>query len=256
MVRNIIKRILKEDYKYYYRGYNPDEEEDSYQDTTYSEPLTPSTSLPYRGQNSYDNNPLYKDIVNKNVKKGDTLIIHPDDRTTDFLTPSYQGLTATVITGQNEAFNLKETIRNHNRIIMMGHGSPWGLFMPHIFGADMNKDGNIERYSEFSINESFVDILRTKPIVAVWCNANQFVEKYNLHGFYTGMVISELCEANYCRVNNCNKNDLHESNTLFTKALTEAIKVQSPESVNIFKEIYNNPNNPIMVYNSQRIYYR
>ena len=65
MVRNIIKRILKEDYKYYYRGYNPDEEEYSYQDTTYSEPLTPSTSLPYRGQNSYNNNPLYKDIVNK-----------------------------------------------------------------------------------------------------------------------------------------------------------------------------------------------
>ena len=38
--------------------------------------------------------------------------------------------------------------------------------------------------------------------------------------------------------------------------LKEAIKVDGPESLNIFKEIYNNPKNPIMGYNRKRLYFR
>ena len=58
----------------------------------------------------------------KNVKSGDVLIIHPDDRTTDFLKPCYAGLDATILTQPDEFFNLAGTIKRHNRIIMMGHG--------------------------------------------------------------------------------------------------------------------------------------
>lgn len=242
--KKIIRNLLKEDNKGYY----------SYYPEGYSS-YSHSPFKPLRSKNI--NEPNYREIAKKNVTSGTNLVIHPDDRTTDFLTPSYQGLSATVLTSQKNMFNLRENMREHDRIIMMGHGSPGGLMMPvgTIYGVD-DVDGQLEKYSMYSINSNFVDILKTKPIVAVWCNADQFVLKHDLHGFYTGMVISEMCEANYCNVHKCNTKDLEESNTLFTKALKEAIKIQSPESVKVFKEIYNNPNNEIMNYNRQRIYYR
>ena len=34
--------------------------------------------------------------------------------------------------------------------------------------------------------------------VFIWCNADQFVNRYNLKGFYTGMFISEVMEAVFC----------------------------------------------------------
>ena len=203
--------------------------------------------------------PNFKEIVNKNVKSGDTLIIHPDDRTTDFLKPSYAGMDATVLTSRRDMFNLKQTMRNHKRIIMMGHGSPSGLMMSMVggvHGVDQDEDGDLVKYSSYSIGYDFLDILKSKPIVAVWCNADKFVVPNDLHGFYTGMAISELYEANYCGVHGCNQQQLDESDELFAEALKAAIPVKSPEAVNIFKRIYDDRENPIMQYNRQRIYYR
>lgn len=236
MYKDIIKNTLIKEYEYrsYYGG---------------------SIHTPLKTKLSSE--PNFREIVNKNVKSGTNLVVHPDDRTTDFLDPSYANISATVLTSKKDMFNLRENMRQHDRIIMMGHGSPGGLMMPvgTIYGVD-DVDGELKTYSTHNIGSSFVDILKTKPIVAVWCNADKFVVPHDLHGFYTGMVISEMCEANYCNVHKCNTKDLEESNTLFTKALAAAIDIQSPESVNVFKEIYNNPKNEIMNYNRQRIYYR
>jgi len=198
-------------------------------------------------------------LLTRNVKKGDTLIIHPDDRTTDFLKPSYAGLNATVLTTKDDMYNLKETMKNHRRIILMGHGSPSGLMLSMIGGVEgveLNSSGQYVKYKHYSVGYDFLNILKTKPIVAVWCNADRFVVPYDLHGFYTGMVISELCEANYCQVHGCDDAQLQYSNTLFTKALKAALPIESPESVDIFKSIYDADRNPIIDYNKQRIYYR
>jgi len=192
----------------------------------------------------------------KNVKSGDVLLIHPDDRTTDFLKPTYADLDATVLTQRDEFFNLAETMKRHNRIIMMGHGSPSGLFIPKVEGIEEDENGELFEYTDYTINDSYADILRQKRTVCVWCNADRYVVPNDLHGFYTGMAISELCEADYCDVKGCNPKQLEESNTKFTMGLKESLKVDGPESVNIFKEIYNNPKNPIMVYNRKRLYYR
>jgi len=198
----------------------------------------------------------YESLRYENVKSGDILVIHPDDRSTDFLKPSYEDLNATVITQPNQMFNLQETMKNHNRIIMMGHGSPYGLFMPLIEGIEENEYGKLQMYRTYSIDDDFAKVLENKRIAAIWCNADGYVVPNNLHGFYTGMAISELCEADYCDVKGCDERQLHESSTTFALALKEALKVDGPESVNIFKKIYHNPNNPIMVYNRQRIYFR
>ena len=192
----------------------------------------------------------------KNVREGNVLVIHPDDRSTDFLKPSYADLDATVLTQRDEFYNLAETMKRHNRIIMMGHGSPNGLFMPQIEGVEEDENGELFEYSDYSINHTYADILREKRTVCVWCNADKYVVPNDLHGFYTGMVISELCEADYCDVKGCNPKQLEQSSSKFTMGLKEAIKVDGPESLNIFKEIYNNPKNPIMGYNRKRLYFR
>jgi 23S rRNA U2552 (ribose-2'-O)-methylase RlmE/FtsJ len=236
MNKDIIRDTLIKEYEY--RSYN-----------------SGSIHTPLKSKLSSEAN--FREIVNKNVTSGTDLVVHPDDRTTDFLDPCYADLSARVLTSQRDMFNLRENMRQHERIIMMGHGSPGGLMMPvgTIYGVD-EVDGELKKYSTYNLGASFVDILKTKPIVAVWCNADKFVVPHDLHGIYTGMVISEMCEANYCNVHKCNVRDLEESNTLFTIALKEAIKLQSPDSVRVFKEIYNNPKNEIMNYNRQRFYYR
>jgi len=212
---------------------------------------------PYKVESPHKDLPNYREITTKNVRKGDTLIIHPDDRSTDFLKPSYVGMDATVLTSRRDMFNLRETMKNHNRIIMMGHGSPSGLMLSMVGGAhgvDIDEDGDLIKYSSYTLGYDFLDILKTKPIVAVWCNADKFIVPNDLHGFYTGMAISELSEANYCGVHGCNQKQLEESDDLFAEALKAAIPIRSSESVDTFKRIYDDRQNPIMIYNLSLIH--
>ena len=114
-----------------------------------------------------------------------TLVIHPEDYTTRFLTVIHEGHDDwTVITHDVSHKVLKEQIKKHDRIIMLGHGTGWGLL----------------GHGRFVIDSSLVYLLREKDCVCIWCNANDFVEQYGLKGFYTGMIISEMDEAYMCNV--------------------------------------------------------
>ena len=67
----------------------------------------------------------------KKIKR--TLVIHPKDVTTDFLIPVYKSLnphTTTVLTTYEEVKNdyLTSQIKKHDKIIMLGHGFPGGLW--------------------------------------------------------------------------------------------------------------------------------
>lgn len=141
-----------------------------------------------------------------------TLVIHPDDRSTDFLKPIYSNLpNTTVLTENVSPYALKKAIVEHDQIIMMGHGSPYGLF-------------NVSRigYSFFTIGREHVKLLRDKKNIFIWCNADQFVKQYNLPGLFTGMFISEVAEANYCRVI-AEQKQVDESNDLFAELLGEQL---------------------------------
>ena len=57
-----------------------------------------------------------------------TLVIHPKDRSTDFLKPIYHGRNdTTVITGGCTKEDVNDAIDKHDHIIMLGHGTPQGL---------------------------------------------------------------------------------------------------------------------------------
>jgi len=69
--------------------------------------------------------------------------------------------------------------------MMLGHGSCNGLFAPF---------GN-EQFARLIVDSRLVYLLREHPCVGIWCNANQFAEKHNLKGLFSGMIISESEEA-------------------------------------------------------------
>jgi len=108
-----------------------------------------------------------------------TLVIHPKDSTTDFLSDIYFDKKWTVVNTNISKKSLKEQIKLHDRIVMLGHGTELGLL----------------GFGRYVINSSIVYLLRDKLCVCIWCNADVFVKKYGLKGFYTGMIISEYTES-------------------------------------------------------------
>lgn len=115
-----------------------------------------------------------------------TLVIHPDDRSTDFLKIIYENHLKdwTII---NNCFITKEElieqIKSHDRIIMMGHGTPGGLLNP--------------KHWCYLINDTYAPLLAEKETISIWCNSDQYFKRNNIKGFHTGMIISEVAEASY-----------------------------------------------------------
>lgn len=165
-----------------------------------------------------------------------TLVIHPHDSTTDFLKQIYEGRDFTVFTGHKEDISQRafhDLVKLYDRIIMMGHGYPGGLFMSHI-------------------NPDIVYLLREKECVCIWCNADQFVNKYGLKGFYTGMFISEVGEANWFKIQT-DQDKVDYSNQLFTRLVTE--NIDNPAIHSVLKESYIG-DDPVIKFNNDRLYYR
>ena len=166
-----------------------------------------------------------------------TLVIHPNDVTTGFLEQIYEGKDWTVISDPHYSKSmLRKDIKEHDRIVMLGHGTQYGLWA-----------GN-----RFIIDSSFVHFLREKEIVAIWCNAHEFVEKYDLKGFYTGMIISEELEAVMEHVEATEKEVL-QSNILFSDAITEAI--DKPNMLEVAQATYVGETD-VIGYNKVRLFTR
>ena len=106
-----------------------------------------------------------------------TLVIHPYDSSTEFLKPIYSGLeSAVVLRGTYTKDYVRQMIEESDRVIMLGHGAPSGLFSVGKFQYCNN--GMI-------IDESMVAALSgKKKHVYIWCNADQFVNRYHLNCFY------------------------------------------------------------------------
>ena len=138
-----------------------------------------------------------------------TLVIHPKDDSTMFLNRAYQSLDdVTLVQGGVSRDQLKDMVRSHDQIMMMGHGTPTGLL-----GA-----GQFDR--TYVIDDSFAGFLSEKDNnVFIWCNADQYVEWSKLKGFYTGMFISEVAEAYLMGLNGTTQKEVDESNDTFVETI-------------------------------------
>tara|TARA_B110000285_G_scaffold118974_1_gene134768 strand:- start:552 stop:1106 length:555 start_codon:yes stop_codon:yes gene_type:complete len=179
-----------------------------------------------------------------------TLVIHPEDSSTWFLNRVYENIeNLTLVTGNVSKEEVKSMIRDHDRIMMMGHGSPGGLFSVGNFPSVSNNG--------YIIDESFVELLSTKKdSVYIWCNADQFVDRFDLKGFYTGMFISEVGEAYYCGLPGTKQPEVDESNFKFVDLMGEHINNETIKIHEKVKEEYGLlvEHNPVANYNHQRLY--
>ena len=189
---------------------------------------------------------MYK--YNKMGKNSSTLIIHPKDNSTSFLDIVYQSIPdKTVVTGGMSKHEVNKLIKEHDRIMMMGHGYPGGLFS---VGQFSNAYGTI-------IDHQTVELLRKKDNnVFIWCNADQFVRRYNLKGFYSGMFISEVGEATYCGIPGTDQDLIDESNYGFCNIIAKYINEdKSVIHENVVKEYgLIAETNPVAFYNNLRLY--
>lgn len=178
-----------------------------------------------------------------------TLIIHAEDPSTDFLKPINANIkNKTVITGGIEKRELDQMIKRYGRILMLGHGSPAGLFS---VGRFPNSWGYI-------IDDVSAMYLRGKQTICIWCNADEYVFKNKLKGLYTGMFISEISEAEQFLTVDVSQEMIDESNERFAyiigQNITEQINIIYTRLVEGYCELAST--NPVARYNCQRLYYR
>lgn len=167
-----------------------------------------------------------------------TLVIHPKDTSTDFLCKIYEDRGWTVINKTISKSLMKTLIKEHDRIIMMGHGCEKGLFNSNF---------------DVVIDSNLVYLLREKYCIAIWCNADAFFLTYGLKGLYTGMIISDYTEAQYESVTTTYQ-EIEESNFLFAKAMNLGITKEG-FNMKIIQEVYSTDGlNRCMDFNKKRIY--
>ena len=177
-----------------------------------------------------------------------TLVIHPEDNSTDFLKPIYTNIKRkTVLTKNVSRSKLLAAVRSHDTIIMLGHGSPSGLFNVSGIGKDI-----------MVVGESLVEELRGKQLIAIWCNSDKFIERHRLPALYSGMFISEVSEAKYCSVNG-DQAQVNESNNTFAALLGRMLTETSMDlekTYDMVLESYTElgETNVVAKYNSDRLY--
>lgn len=121
------------------------------------------------------------------------LVIHPKDHTTAYLSALYKGVdNAVIISGNISRADLNHKLHHtpkSERILLLGHGSDKGLFWRN---NDMEPG-----FDGIVLGHPHTFHLRNhgSNIIAVFCNADKFAQEEHLHGLFTGMIISELSEA-------------------------------------------------------------
>lgn len=167
-----------------------------------------------------------------------TLVIHPADRTTDFLKTIYENqLEWTIVNSELSRNEMKDVIKKHDRIIMLGHGDENGLY----------------GFDHYVINDSVAYSLKTKFCICIWCKTYNFVMNNDLKGFFTGMIVSDEAEAFMYKLN-ATAAEIEESNDLFAKAIRD--NLSSSTIVDDVLKSYDSETNEIIQFNRKNLFYR
>lgn len=166
-----------------------------------------------------------------------TLVIHPEDKTTDMLKHVYKKHPEYTVCRDNgiSKKQLKKLISEHDRVIMLGHGFPAGLM-----GSDRKS---------FLIDDSFADLLRTKDTVSVWCYSDMYFERNRIPGFHTGMIISEVDEELYIFGDDIlKKNEMLENFKKLSICFGECIELE-PDQIKEYMLKHYTGSDPITEFN-------
>ena len=113
------------------------------------------------------------------------IVVHIDNNSPDaaILTRIYDGLDNITVCYNRSKSNIKRLLRitSNEPVMLLGHGSPGGLL-------NIGQNG-------FAVGSEHVQWLRNRPVIGIFCYASEFADRYNLHGFFTSMFISNMEEA-------------------------------------------------------------
>lgn len=180
------------------------------------------------------------------------IVIHPKDRTTVFLAALYEGVAnTTVITDNSSRKELNRLFHRttHERIMLLGHGCKEGLLW--------RQDDNGEEFDAVVVGHPHGYHLRHhRALVAVFCHADEFFEAEGLHGFCTGMFISEMQEAKACGVATTAE-EIEVENKKFGERMHMLLSAGVPLSQlpRRLQEL-DDAHSPLTTYNYSRLYYK
>jgi hypothetical protein len=168
------------------------------------------------------------------MKKSDTLVIHPDDPSTDFLRVIYEGRGFDVLKTYRK--DVDSLLPRYQRVIMLGHGCTDGLY-------------SIGRFrGGYAVSDASAPALGGKNNVYIWCNAQTYVRYHRLKGFSTGMFISEVAEAAWFDIR-ATQRAINHSNLLFARAMQKHI--DNPTLDQILREY--NGDSAVIQFNRQQM---
>ena len=180
------------------------------------------------------------------------LVLHPTDTSTTFLTPIYKHLPdATILTGGKTKDQVINEIEDHDHIIMLGHGSPAGLFAIGQYPG--------LGYTSYIIESSIAELLKQKKqLTTIWCYAQKFVEATRLERtYFSNMFCSEVLECSMMGFE-ATQEQVEESNWCFSKNLGEHIlktpaEIHAAMQIGAYAKLANT--NPVATYNFERLNY-
>lgn len=165
-----------------------------------------------------------------------TLVIHMDDRSTDFLKAIYEGKGYPVVTGAMKLEEARAAIKAAGRVFMLGHGGPSGLFTRGFFAGD----------------EEIGALLAEKQDgLYIWCNADAFAVRNKLTGLVSGMFISEVGEAAMFGIK-ATQQQVDASNAAFSRELRQIMDSGQPHAS--IRQKYCDAACQITQFNNERLY--
>ena len=145
------------------------------------------------------------------------LVIHiiSTEDTNDF-SGIYDGLDATILINPSTRIAREAIVDEQDTIVLIGHGTDHGLLNKNLNG--------------YFIDSGWVNLLRNKTIIGIWCNASNFADRYDLTGFFTSMFISnaqELIDCGFQIFDNCDE-VIRIQNQIFASRINQLLSANTP----------------------------
>ena len=148
------------------------------------------------------------------------IVIHIDtQKDTSFLKKTYEGIDNLILLYNPTKEEVNKTLKEnpYEDVMMLGHGSPSGLF---------NHDFKSKDY--YIIGYDNVKLLKDRNCIGIWCYAKEFARKYALKGYFTSMFISNGGEAKSFGFNKATEEDVFNEVQNFSAYVNMLIKDNTP----------------------------
>ena len=139
------------------------------------------------------------------------IVIHIDtQQDTSFLKKTYEGISNLILLYNPTKDEVNKTLEeNPNEdVMMLGHGSPSGLFS--------------HDWKGFVIDYTNAHLLKGRNCIGIWCWAKKFAKNYGLKGYFTSMFISNEGEARTFGYN-ATEEEVFEEVVFFAKSINTLI---------------------------------